>query len=112
MISQPELGGVCEVAHGVLVQLVAQAHGELRPETPGCKLGRACHGDEGARTETSICLGSTHQAIANTCLEIIEFCSNFGKNYLKLLPGSIVAYSSNAESYASSACAVLGCNMT
>ena len=112
MISQPELGGVCEVAHGVLVQLVAQAHREIWPQAPGRKLGRPCHGDEGARPKAPIDLASTHQAIANTCLEIIELCSNFGKTYLQLLPGSIVAYSSNAESYASSACAVLGCNMT
>ena len=72
MISQPELGGICEVAHGMLVQLVTQAHRKIRPEAPGCKLGGACHSDKGAGPKASIGLASAHQAVANTCLEMFE----------------------------------------
>ena len=70
MISQPELGGVCEVAHGVLVQLVAEVHGKLRSETSGCKLSGSCHRDECARSKAPVCFYSTHQTVANTCLNI------------------------------------------
>ena len=92
---------------------MAQAHRKIRPQTPGCKLGRACHSDKCARPKASICLGSTYQTIANTCLEINKLWTNLVNDttYLKLLPSTIVPNSSNTETYSPSACAVLSCNM-